>query len=77
MEGSYRLSIPNPLLGYVKETLIQSRPDTSGMQGVASVLRMFVTMDPVLAPPETMQQSVRIYIYIYSKKSIDGFVFIV
>ncbi len=61
MEGSYRLSIPNPLLGYVEERLTQSRFGAGSVRGSASVLRMFVTMDPILAPPETMQQSVRIY----------------
>ncbi|CAF0923544.1 unnamed protein product [Adineta steineri] len=57
LEGSYRISVPNPLLGYVREKLNQARPETSGMQLPASVLRMFVTMEPVLAPPETFQQS--------------------
>ena len=58
MEGSYRLSVPNPLLGYVREKLNQSRIETNAAQLPASVLRMFVTMEPILAPPETIQQSV-------------------
>ena len=58
LEGSYRVSVPNPILGYVREKLTQT---TTGAQPPASVLRMFVTMDPILAPPETIQQSVRIY----------------
>jgi hypothetical protein len=33
--------------------------ETNNTQSIASVLRMFVTMDPILAPPETIQQSVR------------------
>ena len=59
MEGSYRLSVPNPLLGYSRERLTQQRLDAAASQSPASVLRMFVTMDPVLAPPDTIQQSVR------------------
>jgi hypothetical protein len=61
LEGSYRLSIPNPLLGYVREKLTQTRIEATGTDQSASVLRMFVTMDPILAPPEPVQQSVRIY----------------
>ncbi|CAF0723059.1 unnamed protein product [Adineta ricciae] len=57
LEGSYRLSVPNPLLGYVREKLNQSRIENNAAQLPASVLRMFVTMEPILAPPETIQQS--------------------
>lgn len=53
------MSVPNPLLGYVREKL--NATDLGGRNKLASVLRMFVTMEPILAPPEAMQQSVRLF----------------
>jgi len=58
LEGSYRIDVPNPLIGYAKEKLIQTRIDSPARETTASVLRMFVTMEPILSPPETIQQSV-------------------
>ena len=60
MEGSYRLDVPNPLLGYAREKLTQIRTNSAGgIQLSASVLRLFVTMEPLLATPEVIEQSVR------------------
>lgn len=53
------MNVPSPLLGYTRERLNQSNPPKTPLPLPASVLRMFVTMEPILAPPEPMQQSVK------------------
>ncbi|CAF3989728.1 unnamed protein product [Rotaria sordida] len=57
LEGTYRLNIPNPLLGYSRDKFSGTKLDTTQRILPTSVLRMFATMDPLLAPPESIQQS--------------------
>ncbi|CAF3271321.1 unnamed protein product [Rotaria socialis] len=59
LEGNYCLSVPNPLIGYARIKLSQLRNNnqSKAVPPSTSVLRMFVTMEPLLATPEPMQQS--------------------
>ena len=61
--------MPTPLLGYDRQQLTQTRISPTTGQEVASVLRMFVTMEPILAPPETMQQTVRTIELLFRRKA--------
>ncbi|CAF4464452.1 unnamed protein product [Rotaria sp. Silwood2] len=57
LEGTYRLNIPTPLLGYSRDKLSPGKLETTRVTSPTSVLRMFITMEPLLAPPESVQQS--------------------
>ncbi len=56
----------------MREKFTPARIGSTGAQSPASVLRLFVTIEPLLAPPETIQQSVKIFF----KKYLDRNLFV-
>ncbi|CAF0892399.1 unnamed protein product [Rotaria sp. Silwood1] len=57
LEGTYRLDVPTPLLGYSRDKVSVTKMEATNVISPTSVLRMFITMEPLLAPPEAVQQS--------------------